>query len=105
MLGGPNSFPGSGSFMYFMEVQMGYIRRLLTELFRRGSGPVAVDPDVHDSYNAEVEALHERMVWTHPGMSTWYRNRHGRVVFAMPFLNIDYWEITRRADLEHYVAY
>jgi 4-hydroxyacetophenone monooxygenase len=45
------------------------------------------------------------MVWTHPGMSTWYRNRHGRVVFAMPFLNIDYWEATRRADLEHYVAY
>jgi 4-hydroxyacetophenone monooxygenase len=105
MLGGPNSFPGSGSFMYFMEVQMAYIRRLLTELFRSGSGPVAVDREVHDSYNAELDALHERMVWTHPGMSTWYRNRHGRVVFAMPFLNIDYWEATRRADLEHYVAY
>jgi 4-hydroxyacetophenone monooxygenase len=105
MLGGPNSFPGSGSFMYFMEVQMGYIRRLLTELFRQGSGPIAVAPDVHDSYNATVEALHEQMVWTHPGMSTWYRNRHGRVVFAMPFLNVEYWEATRRADMEHYVVY
>jgi len=32
MLGGPNSFPGSGSFMYFMEVQMRYIARLLAEI-------------------------------------------------------------------------
>ena len=39
MLGGPNSFPGSGSFMYFMEVQMRYIRRLLTEQFRRRVRP------------------------------------------------------------------
>jgi 4-hydroxyacetophenone monooxygenase len=105
MLGGPNSFPGSGSFMYFMEVQMRYIRRLLTEQFRRRSGPMAVDRDVHDSYNATVDALHEQMVWTHPGMSTWYRNRHGRVVFAMPFLNVEYWEATRSVDVEDYVVY
>jgi 4-hydroxyacetophenone monooxygenase len=105
MLGGPNSFPGSGSFMYFMEVQMRYIRRLLTEQFRRRSGPMAVDREVHDSYNETVDALHERMVWTHPGMSTWYRNRHGRVVFAMPFLNVEYWEATRRVDVDEYVVY
>jgi 4-hydroxyacetophenone monooxygenase len=105
MLGGPNSFPGSGSFMYFMEVQMRYVRRLLSEQFRRRSGPMAVAPEVHDSYNETVDAMHERMVWTHPGMSTWYRNRHGRVVFAMPFLNVEYWEATRRVDIDEYVVY
>lgn len=105
MLGGPNSFPGSGSFMYFMEVQMRYIGRLLSELFRQGLDPIAVAVDANDAYNGTVDALHEQMVWTHPGMSTWYRNRHGRVVFAMPFLNVDYWEMTQRADLERYTVY
>jgi 4-hydroxyacetophenone monooxygenase len=102
MLGGPNSFPGSGSFMFFMEAQMRYVRRLLTAMFERGSRVADLRPEVNDRYNAQVQRAHAQMVWTHPGMSTYYRNRHGRVVFVMPFLNREYWEMTRRADLENY---
>jgi 4-hydroxyacetophenone monooxygenase len=105
MLGGPNSFPGSGSFMYFMELQMRYIGRLLRKMFRERLGAIAASPEATAAFNETVEALHEQMVWTHPGMSTWYRNRHGRVVFAMPFLNLDYWEMTERADFENYIVY
>ena len=104
MLGGPHSFPGSGSFMYFMEVQMRYIRRVLTELANRGLRVAAVREEVNEAYNERIDALHARSVWTHPGMTTYYRNARGRVVFVNPFLNLDYWTMTREVDLADYVT-
>ncbi|MDJ0419741.1 flavin-containing monooxygenase [Rhodococcus opacus] len=102
MLGGPNSFPGSGSFMFFMEVQMRYIRGLLTEMFQQNIAAIDARTDANDKYNELVDSTHARTVWTHRGMSTYYRNSRGRVVFVMPFLNVEYWEMTRRPDLENY---
>jgi 4-hydroxyacetophenone monooxygenase len=104
MLGGPNSFPGSGSFMYFMEVQMRYIRGLLEQMFIQGLPAVDATHEANERYNKLVDDLHERTVWTHPGMSTYYRNSRGRVVFVMPFLNLEYWEMTKRTDLENYTV-
>ena len=59
---------------------------------------------MHDAYNERVDAAHERMVWTHPGMSTYYRNARGRVVVTTPFRIVDYWHMTREADLDDYVV-
>ncbi|WP_235747937.1 flavin-containing monooxygenase [Nocardia coffeae] len=104
MLGGPNSFPGSGSFMFFMEVQMRYIRGLLTEMFRNDIKAIDAKPEANREYNDLVDSTHAQTVWTHRGMSTYYRNSHGRVVFVMPFLNVEYWQMTRRPDLENYTV-
>jgi len=46
--------------------------------------------------------VHSRTVWTHPGFGTYYRNSKGRVIFVMPFLNVEYWEFTQRPDFENY---
>ena len=54
-----------------------------------GIGALEVRQDVHDAYNERIDAAHERMVWTHPGMSTYYRNDKGRVVVNYPFRNVD----------------
>ncbi|RZL82807.1 MAG: NAD(P)/FAD-dependent oxidoreductase [Rhodococcus sp. (in: high G+C Gram-positive bacteria)] len=102
MLGGPNSFPGSGSFMFFMEVQMRYIRGLLTTMFEQNIAAIDARTDATNEYNELVDSTHARTVWTHRGMSTYYRNSRGRVVFVMPFLNVEYWEMTRQPDLENY---
>ncbi|AWK71648.1 monooxygenase [Rhodococcus oxybenzonivorans] len=104
MLGGPNSFPGSGSFMFFMEVQMRYIRGLLTKMFEQDIAAIDARTDATEQYNELVDTTHARTVWTHRGMSTYYRNSRGRVVFVMPFLNVEYWEMTRRPDLENYTV-
>jgi len=42
-------------------------------------------PDVHDQYVRKVDVEHEQMIWTHPGMTTYYRNKQGRVFSAMPW--------------------
>ena len=102
LLGGPNSFPGSGSFMYVMEVQMRYVAALIREMVHRDIPAIAVKQAVSDDYNDRVTAQHRASIWTHPGMSTYYRNARGRVVFVMPFLNLDYWKLTHGADLENY---
>jgi len=104
MLGGPNSFPGSGSFMYFMEVQMRYIRGLLTQLLDKRVSVFDATAQSTDRYNALVDETHARTVWTHPGMQTYYRNSRGRVVFVMPFLNVEYWNMTKNVDLSDYTV-
>jgi 4-hydroxyacetophenone monooxygenase len=65
-------------------------------------GAVEVRPEVHDAYNEGLDRAHEQMVWTHPGMTTYYRNRRGRVVVNFPHRNVDLFERTQAADLGDY---
>jgi len=102
LVGGPNSFPGSGSFMYFMEVQMGYIARLLASMFEAGAAAIDVRKDVFDEYNDLVDRTSELTVWTHPGTNTYFRNSRGRLVFVSPFRNVEYWTRAQRSSIEDY---
>jgi 4-hydroxyacetophenone monooxygenase len=102
MLGGPNSFPGSGSFMYFMEVQMRYIARLLTDMLRTGTPAIEVRQDVFDEYNDLVDRTSQLTVWAHPGTNTYFRNSRGRLVFVSPFRNVEYWTRARQSSIEDY---
>ena len=42
------------------------------------------------------------MIWTHPGLSTYYRNAAGRVISVMPWRLVDYWQMTRQAQREDF---
>jgi 4-hydroxyacetophenone monooxygenase len=97
---GPNVGLGhGGSIISNIENQMDYVMSALEQMFARGAAQIEVRQDVHDRYNAAVDAAHARMVWTHPGMDNWYRNSRGRVVAITPWRNDDFWRMTRRADL------
>ena len=48
-------------------------------------------------------AAHDRMVWTHPGMTTYYRNSRGRVVVNNPFRMLEFFQWTEFADLDDYL--
>jgi 4-hydroxyacetophenone monooxygenase len=102
LLGGPNSFPGSGSFMYFMEVQMRYIARLLTSTFESQIPAIDVRRQVFEEYNDLVERTAATTVWTHPGTNTFFRNARGRLVFVSPFRNVEYWARAQQSGLDDY---
>ncbi len=102
MFGGPHSFPGSGSVMYITEVQARYVRDLLTKMFAQNITAISVREDVNAEYNAAMDELHARTVWSHRGFSTYYRNSKGRVVYIMPFTNLEYWERVQAAGLDDY---
>jgi 4-hydroxyacetophenone monooxygenase len=87
-----------------MERQIHYVMSLLTQMFSNGLRSVEVRNDVHDEYNARIDAAHEKMVWTHPGMDTYYRNARGRVVVNNPFRMVDYWKWSERANLADYLT-
>jgi len=42
------------------------------------------------------------LIWSHPGMTTYYRNSMGRVFSAMPWRFVDYWAMTHDPDLSQY---
>jgi 4-hydroxyacetophenone monooxygenase len=43
------------------------------------------------------------MVWTHPGVGSWYKNKAGRVVTNSPFRLVDYRRMTETLDPADYV--
>jgi 4-hydroxyacetophenone monooxygenase len=63
---------------------------------------IDVRPEAHDEYIRKVDAEHEQLIWTHPGMTTYYRNSQGRVFSAMPWRFVDYWAMTHDPDLRDY---
>lgn len=105
ILYGPNTQPGhGGSLLFVIEMQINYIMDLMRKMVAGNLGAVEVRRAVHDAYNEKVEAAHENMVWTHPGMQTYYRNSRGRVTVNFPYRNVDLYEMTRAADLGEYVT-
>jgi 4-hydroxyacetophenone monooxygenase len=100
---GPNTNLGhGGSLIFLTECGVRYIMEIVQQMVAEGLSAVEVRQDVHDEYNARVDAAHDRMIWTHPGMDTWYRNGRGRVVTNSPWRVVDYWQMTRTARLEEF---
>lgn len=100
---GPNLNLGhGGSYMYFGERQARWIVELLATMRARGLGSVEVRADVHDDYNRRVDEAHAKMIWSHRGMDTWYRNAAGRVVTNSPWRVVDYWAMTKEVDLDEF---
>jgi 4-hydroxyacetophenone monooxygenase len=105
MLYGPNLQPGhGGSLIFVVEMQVRYIMDMLSKMAAQGLGAVEVREEVHAAYNENVAAEHENMVWTHPGMSTYYRNDRGRIVINSPYRNVDFFEMTREVKLDEYIT-
>ncbi|MGD9990195.1 flavin-containing monooxygenase [Pseudonocardia sp.] len=102
---GPNTNLGhGGSTMFHAECQVHYIVELLRAMVAADVAAVEVREQVCDDYVARVDAAHENMIWTHPGMSTWYRNANGRVVTNSPWKLLDYWTMTRRPSLDEHLV-
>ena len=100
---GPNSGPAHGGSVIFQsECQSRYISSCLVEMIERGIASIDIRQEIHDDYVRKVDAEHEGMIWTHPGMTTYYRNKNGRVFSAMPWRFVDYWAMTHDADLSQY---
>ncbi|MBR1203842.1 MULTISPECIES: NAD(P)/FAD-dependent oxidoreductase [unclassified Bradyrhizobium] len=100
---GPNSGPAHGGSVIFQsECQSRYISACLVEMIENDIAAIDVHPDAHDEYIRNVDAEHEQLIWTHPGMTTYYRNRSGRVFSAMPWRFVDYWKMTHDPDFTQY---
>ena len=100
---GPNTqFGHGGSLITVLERQMHYVMSLLRAMFARQFTQVDVRKSVNDAYNAKVDYTHAGMVWTYPGVETYYKNSKGRIVINNPFRILDVWRMTEAADLDEF---
>jgi len=100
MLYGPNTALGhGGSFIFTVECQIDYILSVLRQMGEHCLLEVECRSDVYDRYNDRIQEMHQKMIWSHPGMSTYFRNARGRIVTNSPWRLVDYWRLTQEANL------
>lgn len=105
MVGGPHTAGGhGGSAIFSAEVSISYISQLLMRMAAEDLDSVEVRADVTQKYNEMVDDEHEKLIWTHPGMTVWYKNARGRVVANMPWRGVDFWSMCREPDLADYLV-
>jgi 4-hydroxyacetophenone monooxygenase len=103
ILTGPNTGLAHGGNQIFMtECGVRYMMLGLRELIESGKRAVECKHEVYENYNREVDRRHAGMVWTHKGMTNWYRNRHGRVFAITPWRLVEYWKMTSNFDPAEY---
>lgn len=103
MLTGPNTTLAHGGNQIFMtECAVRHMMQALRELVEGGHRSIECRREVYDNHNREIDALHARMVWTHKGMTNWYRNINGRVFAITPWRLVEYWKMTARFDAAEY---
>jgi 4-hydroxyacetophenone monooxygenase len=105
ILNGPNTNAGhGGSAILACEFQVRYIMQAIAVLASEDVSSLEVREDVFWDYNNELDDALSRCIWSHPGMTNWYRNEAGRVVVSSPWTYLDYWNRTRELTLDDYVT-
>ncbi len=103
LLYGPNTnLAHGGSAFFHSECQVRYICDALREMLEHGWDELEVRQEPFEAYNAKVDAEHRNMVWSHPGVTSWYKNAGGRVVMNSPWRLAVYRQFTAAIDLDEY---
>lgn len=99
VLAGPNTILAhGGSAIFHIECQVTYLLGALREMIERGYRSMEVRQDVYDKYNAIVDGKLQNMVWSHRGVTSWYKNEHNRVTLTSPWRLVDFWNLTRKFE-------
>jgi 4-hydroxyacetophenone monooxygenase len=99
IVNGPNTNAGhGGSAIHATEFQVRYIMQAIRHLLVTETPALEVDTDVFLRYNAELDEALSHCIWSHQGMTTYYRNDAGRIVVSSPWKYVDYWNRLRDFD-------
>ena len=100
---GPNTnLAHGGSAVFHSECQIRYIMQALRELIETGAAALEIKPDPFWDYQDKVDTAHRGMVWSHPGVTSWYKNAAGRVHANSPWRLVDYRNLTVTFNPEEY---
>jgi 4-hydroxyacetophenone monooxygenase len=103
LLGPTTALAHGGSVLFHTEAQVRYISTLLGTMINTEAGAIECTLEASERYTAAADEAHRRLVFSHPGMDNWYKNRSGRVVTVSPWRLVDYWQMTRSPDLSDYI--
>jgi 4-hydroxyacetophenone monooxygenase len=105
VLYGPNTnLAHGGSIIFHTECQVRYIMQALQRMIGGDIATLEVRPEVCERYNARLDAKARDMVWTHEGVTSWYKNARNRLTVTSPWRLLDYWAMTRVFDPGEFLA-
>ena len=100
---GPNTnLVVHGSIVFMSECGTNYAVSCIRKLASSGWKTMTVRKDRFDAYNRRIDEANAQMVWGASTVNSWYRNKFGRSAQNWPFSLLEYWEITREADLDDF---
>jgi 4-hydroxyacetophenone monooxygenase len=100
---GPNTnIVVNGSIIYFSECEVHYLMEYIRTLLAENLVALDCRTDVHDAYNERIDAANGLRTWGFSTVSAWYKNEFGRTAQNWPFSVLEYWEQTRRVDIDDY---
>jgi len=103
VLYGPNTnLAHGGSAFFHSECQARYIADALRQMIENDWVEVEVKQAPYEAYNQRVDEEHRGMVWSHPGVTSWYKNKKGRVVMNSPWRLAVYRGFTAYFDSSEY---
>jgi 4-hydroxyacetophenone monooxygenase len=104
ILFGPNTNTGHGGSAFLTtEMQVRYVMQVIAAMIDRQIESVECRPDVHQSYDAELQEALRGTVYTHPKSHGYYRNKNDRIIGSSPWEYLTYWRRTRTPDLGDYL--
>ena len=98
---GTNAVNGA-SIIYNSECQMRYILGCIDMVLAHGVGSAMPRVEVCDDYNRRSQEKLKTMVYTHPAVSSYYKNSSGAVPTLFAWRMVDYWKWTNRPNPDDY---
>jgi 4-hydroxyacetophenone monooxygenase len=103
IVNGPNTFAGhGGSAILATELEVRYIMQAIRQLLVTQTAALEVDQEVFLRYNAKLDEALSHSIWSHHGMTNYFRNKTGRIVVSSPWKYVDFWEMTCEFDPRDY---
>lgn len=103
LLYGPNTnLVVNGSSVFLVELAVEYAVEAIRTLLDRGDDYLDVKQDAYDRFVIDMDQENRRMAWGAASVSSWYKNKSGRVTQIWPYPLIDYWNLTRRVVATDY---
>ena len=102
MFYGPNAQARAGSFHSWVEILSRYIASLIVETIEQEAASVEVKNDAYLSYNKDMDAALESILWQSEGMGGYYLNKHGRSHINMPWSLHEFFQMVKTADVSAY---
>ncbi len=100
---GPNTgLAHGGSGIFMNECTAHYIADIVTRMIEEDIQAVEITEKAASDYTERVDAEHDSLVWTAPGLDSYYRNAKGRITSASPWRLVDFWSMTHEADLGNF---
>jgi 4-hydroxyacetophenone monooxygenase len=103
LLYGPNTnLVVNGSIVFFTEAEVEYVMACLEWMATDKLKAIEPTTEALDTYYERVDAAARLTAFGLPGVNSWYKSASGRVTQNWPLGTIEFWDMTRAPNPDHY---